>query len=153
MEMCKKSMSSKVFEFLSNHIIEVEMTKGNLIEKYYKDRTEESIDIEDFFREYSNSINTFLGTAETYEDKNCLCPIVIIGSTVEVQDIDDMETYQYRIVFPYSSNSDKSIESASCMSPLGKALLFNKIGQQVNIKIPAGTLRYLIKNVTIDEAT
>lgn len=148
--MCRNSISKRIYDYLSNHIIEVESRKAVLIEEYYKDNVEESIAVEDFFAEYTREINKFLHDIRINESNNDYCPIVIIGSTVEVQDLDDMQTYKYRIVYPYSDNTDKDVDYASCMSPLGKSILLNSVDHQANIQIPAGTLRYIIKSVTVE---
>lgn len=149
--MCRNSISKRMYEYLSNHIIEVESREAILIEEYYKENVEESIAVEDFFTEYTKGINNFLHTISIDEDNSDYCPIVIIGSTVEVQDLDDMQIYKYRIVYPYSEHTDKNIDYASCMSPLGKAILLKSVNHQANIKIPAGTLHYIIKSVTVEE--
>jgi transcription elongation factor GreA len=151
MEMCKESISRRMFEFLSNHIMEVERRKSILIGEYYREKAEEAMEVESFFREYARAVNQFLSTVEIGKGSDEHCPIAIIGSTVEVQDLDDPETYRYRIVYPYSKKADAKIDDASCLSPLGRALLLNRINQQVNISIPAGELRYVIKKITVHE--
>jgi len=140
-----------MYEFLSDHVIEVTREKTSLIEEYYREKVEESIEVEDFFKEYTSTISSFLNTVKIGAGNNNYCPIVIIGSIVEVQDVEDMEIYQYRIVLPYSKNTDMSVDHASCLSPLGKALLLKSINQQVNVQIPTGTLRYVIKKITVQE--
>lgn len=149
--MCKKSIFKEMSDFLSDHIREVEKEKDLLLKEYYSENVEESMDVEDFFREYTGTISSYLDTVKAGTDNVNSCPFVVINSIVEVQDIEDMETYQYRIVLPYLKDKDMSIDCASCLSPLGKALLLKGINQQVNIQIPTGTLRYVIKKITVPE--
>ena len=151
MEMCKKSISRKMFDFLLDHVTEVEREKNSLIKEYYSENVEESMDVEGFFKEYTSTIGSFLNTVKVGTGNDNDCPFVIIGSIVEVQDIDETETYQYRIVLPYSNKADMCIDCASCLSPLGKALLLKSVTQQVNIQIPTGTLHYIIKKATVPE--
>lgn len=149
--MCKKLISRKMFDFLLDHVTEIEREKNLLVEEYYSEKVEESMDIEAFFKEYTNIIGSYLKTVKVGTDNDDTCPFVIIGSVVEVQDNDDMETYQYRIVLPYSNHADMCIDCASCTSPLGKELLLKSVAQQVNIQIPTGTLHYIIKKATVPE--
>lgn len=149
--MCKKSLLTELSDFLSDHIKETEKEKDLLLKEHYSENVEEGMDVEDFFREYTSAISLYLNTSKVNISNNAGCPFVIIGSIVEVQDMDDLETYQYCIVPPYSKNADMGIDNASCLSPLGKALLLKSINQQVKIEIPTGTLRYIIKKITIPD--
>jgi len=151
MEMFKNSTSKKISVFLYEHIKKIEREKDLLFKEHYSENVEESMEVQEFFREYIDYINNYLGNIKAGTDDINSCPFVIINSIVEVQDMEDMETYQYRIVFPYSEEKDVSIDCASCLSPLGKALLLKSIGQQVNIQIPTGTLHYVINKITIPE--
>lgn len=149
--MCRNKISKIMYEFLTDHMTVVEKEKSSVIEAYYKDKVEEGIDVGDFFKEYTAAINTYLNTTKIDGDGDDGCPLVIIGSTVEVEDIDEEEIYQYRILFPYSKNTDAGVDCASCLSPLGKALLLKTVNEQVSIQIPTGTLRYIIKKITMPD--
>ena len=151
MEMCKNSISNRISGFLHEHIKAIEKEKDSLFKEHYTENVKESMDAQEFFREYINFIYNYLDNLKAETDNSDSCPFVIINSIVEVQDMEDMETYQYRIVLPYSEEKDISIDCASCLSPLGKALLLKSIGQQVNVQIPTGTLSYVIKKITVTE--
>jgi len=142
-------ISKEMFNFLSRHIEEIEKEKEILLKEYYSDNTEESMNVGDFFREYISSINDYLSSAQIMPDYADECPFVIIRSIVEVQDIDDMETYQYCIVPPYAKAEDVDMDCASCLSPLGKSLLLKRVDQKVKVQIPTGELRYVIKKITL----
>ena len=66
--------------------------------------------------------------------------VVDVGETVVLQSDGDVETYT--IVSPAESDPDQGYISYE--SPLGRALLKQKVGDEVNIKVPAGTLHYRI---------
>lgn len=149
--MCRKLTLNEVVCFFSNHLRDVEQEKEFLLKEYYSENVEESMNVEDFFREYTENINSYLKSSQINTFGIDSCPFVIIGSIVEVQDVNDLETYQYYIIPPYSKKTDMGIDCASCLSPLGKALLLKRVNQQVNVQIPTGTLRYMIKKIILPE--
>ncbi|MEZ4674757.1 MAG: GreA/GreB family elongation factor [Caldilineaceae bacterium] len=66
--------------------------------------------------------------------------VVDIGETVVLQCDGDMETYT--IVSPAESDPDHGYISYE--SPLGHALLKQKVGDEVDVQVPAGLLHYRI---------
>ncbi len=145
--MCK-SITKRLFDYLLDHVAQIEKEKEALIKAYYAENVEEGMNIDDFFKDYKNTISSFLRGVEIQAEGTDHCPFVIIGSDVEVEDTTDMETYTYRIIFPYTKNPTLHVDCASCLSPLGKALLLKNVDQQVRIEVPTGTLHYKIKGVT-----
>lgn len=68
--------------------------------------------------------------------------VVSLGSKVKVQDLDTGDELVYEIVG--SVEADPSELRISNESPVGRALLGQKVGSIVEVKVPAGTLRYRI---------
>ncbi len=68
--------------------------------------------------------------------------VVSVGSTVRLRDLDTGEEFEYTIVG--SAEADPAASRISNESPVGRALLGQKIGAVVEIKVPAGVLRYQI---------
>jgi transcription elongation factor GreA len=64
---------------------------------------------------------------------------------VTVVDLDDDEEEIYTLVAPDEANPDKN--HISIKSPIGQGLLGKKPGDEVTIKVPAGTLNYKITNI------
>ncbi|OPZ93608.1 MAG: transcription elongation factor GreA [Firmicutes bacterium ADurb.Bin419] len=149
--MCKNLLSKKVYDYLTWHVDKIEKEQELLFKKLYADETLESMNFEEFFNEYLNNIKDYLNTVSVGTGGKNSCPLVIIGSIVDVYDSDDMEDYQYRIVLPYSNQQDMSIDCASCLSPLGRSLLLKKEKENVSIQIPTGELHYLVKQITIPD--
>jgi transcription elongation factor GreA len=142
-------ISKKMYDYLIKHISEVEKQKDTLLKEYYAEDVEESMNMESFFRDYTLVVNEYLESMKVKDDDDAGCPFVIIGSIVEVQDIDDKEVYKYQIVPPFSKNAVTDADCASCLSPLGKSLLLKSINERVNVRIPTGILRYQIKNIRL----
>jgi transcription elongation factor GreA len=67
---------------------------------------------------------------------------VNIGTRVKLLDKQREEEVEYKIVSSAESNPDEN--KISNESPIGKGLLGHKIGEKVEIEVPAGTLEYEI---------
>lgn len=70
---------------------------------------------------------------------------IVLGSTVQLKDLDVNELYEYTIVS--TAEADPVEKKISNESPVGKALLGFTVGDQVEIKVPAGILKYKIEAV------
>ncbi len=69
-----------------------------------------------------------------------------IGATVAMQDIDSKEKSTYTLVGPDEANPSQG--RISVQSPIGKALLGHKVGEQVAITLPRGGYTVKILNVS-----
>jgi transcription elongation factor GreA len=69
------------------------------------------------------------------------CGVVDLGSTVVLRD-NNMETETYTIVG--SAEADPQNGMISNVSPLGKALLGSKVGEEVEYKTPGGLLNFRV---------
>lgn len=69
--------------------------------------------------------------------------VVGLGSHVHVELEDGSQKYQ--IVGPTEANPDEG--RISHVSPIGKALLGRKAGDQVEVTVPSGTITYKILNI------
>lgn len=140
-------LSERMFEILSAHLADIEKEKGAIIKRFYADNAGTGMDIETFFREYTAAIDKYLKSIKVRKDGIDYCPLAIIGSTVEVQDTSDMDTYSYHIVLPYTRESSNEMSHASCLSPLGRALLLKTAGSRVSVQTPAGLLNYEVMSI------
>jgi len=87
-----------------------------------------------------------LANAQILDDSNIAKDKAFIGATVTLEDLDTEREFQYTLVAELEANfAQKKI---SVTSPVGKALLGHKVGKVVEIKVPAGTLRYKILKIT-----
>ena len=72
--------------------------------------------------------------------------IVNMGSTVKVYDIEFDETEEYSIVG--SNEVDALANKISDMSPMGKALIGKKAGDEVTVEAPGGLIKLRIVEVS-----
>jgi transcription elongation factor GreA len=66
--------------------------------------------------------------------------VVSIGSTVKVRDLSRDQVLEYTIVG--SQEADPAKKRISNESPVGRALLGQKLGSVVSVMVPAGTFKY-----------
>ena len=71
---------------------------------------------------------------------------VHVGSTVVVYDMEFDEEFEYKIVGTIESDPDKGLISNE--SPIGKALIGKKAGDNVEIKSPNGSYTVKIKKIS-----
>ncbi|MFO7952270.1 MAG: transcription elongation factor GreA [Bacillota bacterium] len=70
---------------------------------------------------------------------------VELGSTVKLRDLNTDKEHEYTIVS--TAEADPSEKKISNESPVGKAILGLYIGDEVEVKVPAGTIKYKIESV------
>ncbi|MDP2981489.1 MAG: transcription elongation factor GreA [Candidatus Omnitrophota bacterium] len=85
-------------------------------------------------------------TARIIDNKSTSSDKAYIGAKLKLVDIDSKEDIDYMLVT--EDVADYAEGKISISSPVGKALLGCKIGDIVNVKVPAGTLRYKITDIS-----
>jgi len=88
-----------------------------------------------------------LGSARIL-DENMPADEVLIGAKVKLKDADSGEELEYMLVS--GEEADYEQNKISISSPIGAGLLNHKINEIVEIKIPAGTLKYKILKISRD---
>lgn len=79
------------------------------------------------------------------EDENIPADQIFIGAIVTLRDLKTDEKLEYMLVSPEEANYDEN--KISIQSPIGKALLGRREGEQTDIKVPAGILKYKILKI------
>lgn len=68
-----------------------------------------------------------------------------IGSHVKVRDQDSMDVEEYTVVG--STEADPGNNRISSDSPVGRALIGHRVGDQVEVSVPVGVIRYELLEV------
>jgi transcription elongation factor GreA len=79
------------------------------------------------------------------DDENIPRDEVLVGATVWLKDLDTGEELTYTLVSEIEA--DYSQNKISISSPVGKGILNHKVNEEIEIKIPAGMLRYKILKI------
>lgn len=87
-----------------------------------------------------------LSRAKIIDDLDIPKDKIYIGATVRLKDIDSKEEIQYKLVS--SEEADFTQGKISISSPIAKGLLGHKENDTVEIKVPAGILKYHIIKIS-----
>ncbi len=86
-----------------------------------------------------------LGRARIIDNENISSDKVYIGAKVKMRDEDTQEEFEYHIVAP--PEADYAKYKISIESPIGKALMGRSVDDVVEIKVPAGVLKYRVLSI------
>jgi len=86
-----------------------------------------------------------LANVRIIESQNIPADKVYIGAIVTLRDMETQEELQYMMVSPEEANYEEN--KLSIFSPIGKGLLGKAPGEELDIQVPAGTLRYKILKI------
>ena len=87
-----------------------------------------------------------LSQAQILDETNIPKDLALIGATVKLRDVDSGEELEYTLVSELEANYAQGKISIS--SPVGKGLLNHKKNDVVEVKVPAGTLKYKILKIS-----
>lgn len=86
-----------------------------------------------------------LAKVRIIEDQDIPADKVFIGALVSLKDLTTGETLQYMLVSPEEASYEEN--KLSIQSPVGKGLIGRCEGEEVDIKVPAGILKYRILKI------
>lgn len=90
-------------------------------------------------------LEIILSRAKLIEAKDLPNDKVYILSRVKVKDLKTKDSFEYLLVSPEEANYENN--KISVTSPIGKALLGKKKGDELSITVPAGILQYQIVDI------
>lgn len=143
----KETVPKEVFEKLVKHLVNIEDQQEKILNEYYAALTTERASFEFFITDYIQKVEKYLSSCEVSETINEYCPRIIIGSTAVVEDVELKEKEKYQIISPFENNAKSIVETASYLSPMGRALLMKKPHEEVLVETPAGKFPYKILSV------
>lgn len=91
-------------------------------------------------------IEGILSRARIIDDSAVSKDEALLGATVKVKDLSSSEEFDYMLVS--EEESDYDLNKISITSPVGRALLGHKVGDVVEVRVPAGALRYEIVGIS-----
>ena len=91
-------------------------------------------------------IEETLSKSRIIDSKDLPTDKVYILSKVTIKESKNGKKIQYQLVSPEEADFDQN--KISTTSPIGKGLMGAKVGDVVNIKVPAGELRYEIVEIS-----
>lgn len=86
-----------------------------------------------------------LARVKIIEDQDIPNDKIYIGAIVTLKDLETDEKMKYMMVSPEESSFEDN--KVSVLSPIGKALLGHEKGEELDIEIPAGALKYKVLKI------
>lgn len=99
-----------------------------------------------FLEQRIGKLEETLSRARLLENEDIPADKVYIGATVELLDLKTGKEIAYTLVAPEEADFENG--KISTVSPIGKGLLGHSEGEEVEIKVPAGTLSYKIAAIS-----
>jgi len=93
-----------------------------------------------------SELNHILATSQILDDENISRDEVLIGATVRLKDVKSGEELVYMLVS--EDEADYLQNKISVTSPVGSGLVNHKVNDIVEIKVPAGALKYRILKIS-----
>ncbi len=137
-----KVLKSKKRREIAN-ALEKARALGDLSENAEYDSAKQSFDINE---KRIAELEDKLARARILENESISSDKAYVGAKVKLQDLDSKENIEYFLVA--EDEADFAKGKISISSPVGRSLLGKEKGEVVNIKIPAGTLRYKIVKIS-----
>jgi len=94
-------------------------------------------------------LENMLKNAQVVDDSDLPKDVVAVGSKVKVMDFDFDEEVDYLIVG--SAEADPMNFRISNESPVGKALIGKKVGEEFEVAVPGGTSKFKIISIGSDK--
>jgi len=143
----KLTLTTHAYENLVAHLVDMEERRVQLIDSYFQDYNKQREEFEQLMDSYISQLDHAVKNIECCENSDNNFPFVCLNSEIDIEDIEEAETYSYRIISPDSThNGDNYI---TMLSPMGKALLCKKEGEIVSVNTPSGVYRYRIKSIRL----
>ncbi len=125
--------------------IEVARAHGDLSENAeYKSAKERQAFIHARIKEVEQN----LSACQVIEVKAAADGRAVFGCTVAIEDLRNGESTEYRLVGPFES--DISENKISVTSPIGRALIGHKIGEQIRVQVPGGVREIEIADIFVE---
>ena len=91
-----------------------------------------------------------LKKAQLIQKEHISTDVVSVGTTVTILDVEFDEQTAYRISSPLEYIRDDDMETITNESPVGKALIGHKVGDEVQVVLPSGsTVQFKILDISL----
>ncbi|MBN1104258.1 MAG: transcription elongation factor GreA [Deltaproteobacteria bacterium] len=92
-----------------------------------------------------NELRIVIGKSEVIEVDDSPAERVVFGRTVQLYDLQTDKEVAYQLVGPYESAPETGM--ISVISPMGQALIGARVGDEVQVKTPAGIQEFEVLRI------
>lgn len=132
---------------LEEHLNYIATNKHHIVDTYYANPTSKRKDFKEFLKHYTNQIKNILKKSKISKHGKTMIPIALIGSHIKVEDLENHQQFEFKLVSPDEIEGKSNIFKISFMSPMGHSLLLKKVGETVKVEAPGGIFDYEIKSI------
>jgi transcription elongation factor GreA len=93
-----------------------------------------------------SELESVIGKAEVIEVEGGPTDRVVFGRTVLLYNVEADEEVSYQLLGPYESDPENG--KISVHSPIGRALLGNRVGEEIKVKTPGGIQEFEILEIS-----
>lgn len=108
--------------------------KNHIVKEYYGGTNEESQKFLDLLDEYRDEIEVI--KSEYGEAEAELSSRILLGSSFMLKSLDEEIFASCQLVMPFYSGKNKDIKDISFVSPIGRAILLKKMGDEMLVDSP-----------------
>ncbi|MGE5678559.1 MAG: GreA/GreB family elongation factor [Pseudomonadota bacterium] len=138
----------RIFESLINHLIKIEDERLNVVDRYYPEWNDGRRSFQELLDSYISRMEKIIYNELKVDDStSAVCPYVLIGSKLELENIHTALKEEIQIVSPFTGIIDFEVASASYLSPMGRAFLLRKVNDTVSVETPMGVMQYRINAI------
>ncbi len=141
----KHMLTVSAYENLLTHLVDFEERRSQITNLYFPDFGRKREEFERLIDGYISDLDTVVKNALFSDGASDDFPFVCLNSEVEIEDVEDHERYNYRVIVPETSYNGKNC--ITILSPMGKALLRGKVHEIVTVDTPSGIYRYRIRTI------
>jgi transcription elongation factor GreA len=144
------TLNRTAFSFLVKQLADLQEHIPIILDEYFANGLDANQlkrrgEIESILEKYLNSLDILITKAQVTDCNTVTLPFVVMGSTVTLENVGSGRQYEFMVVTP--DQIDRQAGKISFLSPLGKALLLKKPGNQFEIQVPRGTINYKVLNI------
>jgi transcription elongation factor GreA len=138
-------LSPDILKGLQEHLADIEDRQSQIIEDFIIKNSDEHREYTAEFKNYLFCLRELVDKSKEVAGKDNAMPIVTIGTLVTVMNVGNQREFSFHIVGP--NYNRKNSRDVSCLSPVGRALMLKKVGDEVLVNAPGGTFKYQIKSI------
>lgn len=142
-------ISKSIFEFLVKHLVDIEEEKDLIVERVYADLYKEREQFLYIINDYIEKMEGYISSFKVSGNVPDICPFIIIGCNVEVEEINKKQKEKFTIVSPFYNDLDSRQKCVSFMSPIGRAFLFKEVNERAAVKNEEGSLVFKVNSIEI----
>lgn len=140
-------LTEEAYDNLLAHLVDFEERRSQIINLYFPDFNWRREEFEKLIDNYIDALDNVVKNASLSDKAGYDFPFVCLNSEVEIEDIDDHEIYNYRVIIPETSYNGSNC--ITIFSPMGKALLRGKVQEIIEVDTPSGIYRYRIRSISL----